>query len=136
MRNNKRKLASINPVDSFTVFPAAFFGLAACGCVSTLAVLLSVFPGAFVLATIGPTKDPMPLFFVVDIFTIVGSTIRPLEVTRALHFVVFPLAYVNSLIAPVVDAVPLNIVVMEIALVSASISPGEQTFAVLLTILV
>lgn len=125
-----------NPLYALAVLPFAHFRFPTCSCVSTHAILLSIEPCPFILATIGPVKCSLSFFFIVDVLPFVLSAIRPLKNTSAFHFVVLPVPSVNSLIAPVVNSHTFDVVVDEVSFVCAIVSPSKTASTVFFTIYV
>lgn len=58
-------------------------------------MLFSIIPRAYVLFPVGPDEFPVSVFFVVEILSVVASTVGPGELTGAMHFIAFPQADVN-----------------------------------------
>jgi hypothetical protein len=56
----------------------------------------------------------MTLLLVVHVVAFVVTTVGPLEDTLPLHFVVEPITFVDAAIFPVINTVALNIVVIEL----------------------
>jgi hypothetical protein len=99
-------------------------------------VLLAVFPLTVVLATIRPSENTMTLLLIVEVVSLVTTSIMPCEYTCPVHLVIVPLSGILAAIRPSVDAPSLNIVIEEGTFVGWTISPEELALAVLLAFLI
>lgn len=77
-------------------------------------MLLAVKPLAVVLAAIGPDKDALALFLVVEVLAFIPSAVVPSKQPGAVHLVIKPFTAVLSLVGPCVDALALNVIVEEV----------------------
>lgn len=104
---------SLNPADSFAVFPLPTLFLSLRRDVDPFAVLLAFVPVANVLSTIRPFEGAFSFFHVVHVEADVLPVIRPSEGSVALHLIVLPLTIEDSSIVPFVNAFPVDVVVEE-----------------------
>ena len=66
-------------------------------------MLLPILPSSVIFPTIRPVESTDPVFFVVDVLSLVLAAIGPLGLSVAVHLVVLPFAFVFAVFAPHVD---------------------------------
>ena len=96
--------------------PAAVPDLSFYVVVDANTLLLTVLPESVVLASIRPGKDPVALFLVLYVLSLVPSTVVPSKNAFSVHLVEDPVTGVFSVISPFVLAMAMDVVVHEIAL--------------------
>ena len=76
------------------------------------------------------------MLLVVQVVSLVDSSVWPLEDSFAVHFVIFPMAFVLLAVDPVDASEALHHIVVEVAFVDGSIGPSELPFALLCSFVV
>jgi len=71
------------------------------------------------------------MLFIVEIVSLVDSSVRPLEDTLALHLVVFPVALVLLPVDPKYFAKTFHHIVLKVALVDRTIRPSKLPLTLL-----
>jgi hypothetical protein len=85
---NGQDLRLVKPFNSLTIFPKTILHLVVLGnhiCAET--VLLAPIPVTFVAATISPSINTKPMFFVVFVLTLIHASIVPNVDAHALHVI-------------------------------------------------
>jgi hypothetical protein len=128
----------------FAVSPLAFDDLAIGFGEDAFAMLFAIFPAAFIHASIGPTSSfeeipsegSFPFLTIFYIFSNVGASISPFELSNSVHFVLSPLAIILSFIGPLIDALAMDVVIHELSFVLRAIDPHEIAHAMFLASLI
>jgi len=63
-------------------------------------MLPSVFPITMEFASIRPVESAQSMFFIIQILSLVSSSISPLSYSIAMHFIGLPLSLILSVVAP------------------------------------
>lgn len=83
---------------ALSLVPLAVLDVSAARMIDAKSVLLSVLPAAVVLARVGPCEHTVSFLFIIDVFTLVLSAIRPSEDACAVHLVALPLSVILTAI--------------------------------------
>ena len=93
----------VEPGDSLTVLPEAVLHFSfAWVLVDAEAVLLSVVPPAFVLATVSPEIEAVTSFFILFVLALVGHPVSVDVNSHAVHVIIVPVAVILPAIFPFV----------------------------------
>jgi hypothetical protein len=99
-------------------------GLSAKG---TIAILFPILPMPNILPSIRPEKGTKTLLLIFQVFSIVAATIRPGELSPAIHLIISPCPRVLSPIRPAVPTLTLYVILKELAIELGTIGPDENT---------
>ena len=108
---------SVDPFDFLAVFPDALPGLAILGGVSSLAMLLTVFPWAVVTATVRPFEYTLAMASIRNEEAFIQIALLRCELALAAHFAFSPLADVDFTVSPVVLTKAIDVTLLEHAIV-------------------
>jgi len=84
-------------------------------------VLLSCFPFANVLPTVGPFKCSVTLSLIIQEVTFVFLAVFPGKIASTMHFVFLPLAVVDLAIRPHILSLPVDLIVSKLSIVIRSV---------------
>lgn len=121
-----------DPLDSLAILPDAPAETAVLRSYLSFAMLLSVFPLAFELTTIGPEICAEAFLLVVNVRPNVCAAVRPGVRSLPRHLAVLECAFIPPAVCPLVDAKPLYLIIFPLAVVGATIRPTVFSLALLL----
>jgi hypothetical protein len=100
----------IMPSDPFPVQPLSSPGLAGLSAKGAIAMLFSILPMPNIFPSIRPEKGAKTLLLIFKVFSIVAATVRPSEVSPAVHLIILPCPRVLSPVPPAVPALTLYVI--------------------------
>ena len=93
------------PLHALALFPQTVLALLfTLGTVLTQPVLLPAIPVPEVVASVRPSVDAIPVFFVFCVLSLVPAAITPLIAPNAIHVIVSPFPLIVPPVEPLVDA--------------------------------
>ena len=108
---------SVDPFNFLAVFPDALPGLAIFGSVSSLAMLLTVFPWAVVTATVRPLEYTLAMASIRNEEAFILIAFLRCELALATHLAFSPLTDVDFAVSPVVLTIAIDVTLLEQAIV-------------------
>jgi hypothetical protein len=98
------------PSDPFPVQPLSSSRLACLSPKCTFAMLFPILPIPNIFPSIRPEKGAKTLLLIFNVFSIVAATVRPSEVSPAVHLIIYPCPRVLSPVRPAVPALPFYVI--------------------------
>ena len=99
-------------------------------------VLFSIFPKAFVDATVRPLVHSIAVFFIINVLSFKLFLIAPNVLATAMHFSILPLPDIVPSVFPLDHPVPIYLVVLPLTKVARTIWPHISSHSLLLAIFV
>ena len=119
------------PFLSISVDPNSDATLASSVGETTLPVLFTVSPVAFVSLTVWPHVDAESMLLVFIVLSVVLSPIRPWVHSSYMQLILFPTSFISPSIWPFIDSLPVNEVTFPVSIVLSTIDPLINSFAML-----
>ena len=105
------------PLDPLSVVPEPNFDFSIGEDVLALAVLLSKGPIAFILATVCPLVDSIPVFFVLLVVPLISPTVSPHITPVPMHVIIQPLPLVATPVDPCVRAMAFDAILEPVTVI-------------------
>ena len=100
----------VKPSDPFSVLPLSPSRLASLSEKCAISLLSPILPMPDIFPPIRPIERAETLLLILYVFSIVAATVRPGEVSPAIHLIIPPCPRVLSPIRPAVPALPFDVI--------------------------